>query len=245
MPHFDFGYSWPWTSGHLILAAATCLVYVVARARKWPVWISYTLVAVTVWALLGFLTVRLAFRFNAPLQIPTSTFLASGAGKVLDMGCGSGRSTLMVLLDRPGTTVASLDNFSADYIDDAPGKLRSNLRAAGVESRARIQRGDMRAMPLEAGSFDAVVSTYAIDHLDADGSSKALAEVERVLRPGGEFLIMVMNRDVWMNVAFGPLLHGHGASKPNWRAKIERAGLSVVEEGTLPGTRFLLCRKGG
>lgn len=245
MPHFDFGYSWPWTYGHLILAAATCLVYVVAKARKWPGWIGYALAGVTVWALFGFLTVRLAFRFNDPLQIPTKAFLASGTGKVLDMGCGSGRSTLMVLLERPGTTVVALDNFSAEYIDDAPGKLRANLRAAGVEGRTRIQPGDMRAMPLEAGSFDAVVSTYAIDHLEGDGPAKALAEVERVLRPGGEFLIMVMNRDVWMNVAYGPLLHGHGAARPDWRANIERAGLRVVEQGTLPGTQFLLCRKAG
>jgi SAM-dependent methyltransferase len=245
MPQFDFGYSWPWTHGHLIVAAVACLVYVVARARRWPVWSAYVLGAVTVWAIAGFLIVHFAFRFNAPLQIPTKAFLASGTGKVLDMGCGSGRSTLMVLLERPGTTVVALDNFSAEYIDDAPVKLRANLRAGGVEGRARIQPGDMRAMPFESESFDAVVSTYAIDHLGTDGSNKALAEVERVLRPGGEFLIMVMKRDVWMNVAFGPLLlHQHGA-QPNWRAKIEKAGLSVVEEGALPGTLFLLCRKAG
>ena len=44
-------------------------------------------------------------------------------------------------------------------------RLLSNLKAAGVEQRATIQTGDMRKLPFEAATFDAVVSTYAVDHL--------------------------------------------------------------------------------
>lgn len=246
MPHYDFGYTWPWNYGHLVLASITCLAAIVARRRRWPAWIFYALAGVTTWGVIGFLTVQFAFRMNQPLELPTSAFLTSGKGKVLDMGCGSGRSSLMVLLARPGTTVVALDNFSADYIrDNGPDLLRANMRAGGVESRVQVQPGDMRAMPLGSGTFDAVVSTYAIDHLGASGEVKALAEAERVLRPGGEFLLMVMKRDVWMNVAYPPLLamHGHLSSGPSWRRKIEAAGLIVVEEGTLPATSYYLCGK--
>ncbi len=248
MPPVDFGYTWPWTHGHLVLAALAGAVWLLAWWRKWAVWIRLPLAAFTIWAAVGFLIVCFVLRMNEPLALPTSTFLASGTGKVLDMGAGSGRATLMVLLSRSGTTVVALDNFSAAYIkDNGPEKILSNMRAAGVEQRVRVQPGDMRQMPLESGSFDAVVSSYAIDHLGSQGAAKALAEAERVLRPGGEFLLLVLHGDLWMTVAYPPLvlrgLHGGGALRVNWRTRLERAGLPVVEEGALPATKFFLCRK--
>ncbi len=248
MPPLDFGYTWPWTHGHLVLAALAAPVWLLARWRKWPVWIRLPVAAFTIWAVAGFLIVHFAFRMNEPLALPANAFLASGAGRVLDMGAGSGRATLMVLRSRPGTTVVALDNFSAAYIkDNGPEKILSNMRAAGVEQRVRVQPGDMRQMPLESGSFDAVVSSYAIDHVGSQGATKALAEAERVLRPGGEFLLLVLHGDLWMTVAYPPLvlhgLHGGGALRVNWRTRLERAGFQVVEEGALPVTKFFLCRK--
>lgn len=248
MAPLDFGYTWPWTHGHLVLAALAASGWLLARWRKWPVWMRLPLAAFTIWAVAGFLILLFAFRMNEPLALPTSAFLASGAGKVLDMGAGSGRATLMVLLSRPGTTVVALDNFSAAYIkDNGPEKILSNMRAAGVEQRVRVQPGDMRQMPLESGSFDAVVSSYAIDHLGSQGAAKALAEAERVLRPGGEFLLLVLHGDLWMSFAYPPLVlhgrHGRDALRVNWRTRLERAGFHLVEEGALPATKFFLCRK--
>jgi SAM-dependent methyltransferase len=242
---FDFGYAWPFTYGHLFLALIAGSAGIVARIRRWPRWVIGALALVSLWAFAGFFVVRFAFLINKPLELPTRSFLASGAGTVLDMGCGSGRATLMVLLGRPHANVVALDNFSADYIRNARENLQSNVRAAGVERRVRLQPGDMRNMPFESGSFDGVVSTYAIDHLDSAGRARALAEAERVLRPGGQFLVFIMNADAWTGFAapWGLLRHGHGKLQPNWRGDLQRAGLTVVEEGTLPATRWFLCRK--
>jgi len=43
-----------------------------------------------------------------------------------------------------------------------------------------------------------VVSAAAIDHLNREGVERTLAEVSRVLRPDGQFLLMVVNPDVWV-----------------------------------------------
>ena len=96
---------------------------------------------------------------------------------LLDLGAGSGRSSIMVLLERPRTTLVALDNFSATYIKDhGPEKLKANLRAAGVDRRAEVVSADMRKLPFPDGSFDALVSTYALDHLPRKDIPGALAE---------------------------------------------------------------------
>jgi SAM-dependent methyltransferase len=105
----------------------------------------------------------------------------------------------------------------------------------------------MREMPFEAGSFDGVVSVAAIDHLNADGIARALAEVARVLRPDGQFLLEVVNPDMWTKIAF-PFMHGHGyfggrTNRDRWRSQLTTAGLTVVEEGTQPAVLYFLAEK--
>jgi ubiquinone/menaquinone biosynthesis C-methylase UbiE len=118
------------------------------------------------------------------------------------------------------------------------------LKAAGVDQRSTIQTGDMRKLPFEAATFDAVVSTYAIDHLGRNGITAALSEAARVLKPGGEFLMMVIMKDRWLNFSFGPLLAHFGPrSATAWTAILHDAGFQVVEQGTRPGTLYLLARK--
>jgi len=92
-----------------------------------------------------------------------------------------------------------------------------------------------------------VVSAAAIDHLNREGVERTLAEVSRVLRPDGQFLLMVVNPDVWVRVAL-PFLHGHGyfgaPSFPDrWRSQLAAAGLSVIEQGTQPATLYFLAEK--
>ena len=120
------------------------------------------------------------------------------------------------------------------------------MKIAGFEGRAKVQRGDMRKMPLADAAFDGVVSAYAIDHLNGEGVRQSLGEVLRVLKPGGEFLLMVINRDVWVRFTY-PLLHGHyygqAPAGERWKRRLNEAGFVIIEEGTPPGTLYLLCRK--
>lgn len=244
---YNFGYDWPWTYGHVIPAAVFALAGVVAWKLKWRRWTLALFVFLTLWSLAGLAIVHGPFRINSPLRMPTQSFMTSGAGRVLDAGAGSGRSALMVLLERPRTTVVALDLFNASYIDDSLGRLRENARIAGVEQRLEAQTGDMRAIPQPDGSFDGAVSAYALDHLRYDDAGKAAAEVARILKPKGEFLFLTMNRDIWMRTAyplfFAHTYYGQATVVKRWREQFAKAGLEVVEEGTAPGTLYILCRK--
>ena len=240
----DIGYTWPWTHGHLIVVVLAAAALWLAVRRRWHVSAAIVIGAVLAWAVAAFLVVQLVFRFNDVHALPTAAFLPSGAGHVLDLGAGSGRSSIMVLRERPRATLVALDNFSADYIrGHAPQKTEANLRAAGVDRRAVVQAGDMRQLPFPDASFDAALSAYAVDHLDREGVTRTLAEAARVLKPRGQILVQVMYPDAWMRFAYGPLMmHGARAEQmePRWRSFLERAGFDVVETGKAPASLHLL-----
>jgi SAM-dependent methyltransferase len=244
---YDFGYEWPWVWGHaigaLVFALLACALWAFARRR-----LSVVAAALAVWALAGVVIVNVVFAFSRPIPLPTQRFLEAGRGRVLDAGAGSGRSTLMVLLARPAATVTALDIFGAEYgiAGNTPERLRANARAAGAESRLEVQVGDMRTMPFPPAAFDGAVSAFAIDHLSRPDVERTLAEMARVVRPGGDFLLLVINQDGWIRTAF-PFLAHHGyfggrANPDRWRALLAAASFDVVEQGTTPGTLYFLAR---
>ena len=246
---YDFGYGWAWNYGHLIAVVSFGALTVLAWRRLWPRWVGVLSVALAVWGVAGFVIVQMVIRVNLPLELPTERFLADGPVQVLDAGAGSGRSSLMVLLARPDSRVLALDLYSGYYgiADNKPERLFANAARAGVEDRIEARVGDMRAMPLDDDSLDAAVSAYAIDHLNQEGVRRSLAEIQRVLRPNGQFLLMVINPDVWIRTAYPFFVH-HGYFGPRtdpqrWHSDLTSAGFEIVEQGTTPGTLYLLARK--
>ena len=246
---YDFGYTWFWQYGHLVPMALFGALAAAGWRWKWKRWVQALSLVGVAWSGAGLAIVQTVMRLNTPMELPTASFFASGQGRVLDVGSGSGRSTIMVALARPAAEVVALDRFAQGYgiEQNGPARLGANLRAAGVEKRVKIQEADMRQMPFADGSFDAAVSAYAIDHLGREGFQKALGEVSRVLRPGGEFLFFTINRDWWVKVAY-PFLHGgyYGPTPAaeRWRAALTASGaFEVVEQGTQPGTMYFLVRK--
>jgi hypothetical protein len=65
-----------------------------------------------------------------------------------------------------------------------------------------------------------------------------------VVKPGGEFLLMVIGKEPWAQFAFGPLLaHGGPRSPEWWTSQMQDAGFEVSEHGTRPLTLYLLARR--
>jgi SAM-dependent methyltransferase len=247
---YDFGYMWPITRGHFLVFLAFGSVAAVCAWRGWPRWLTVLISAVAAWGLAGALIMHYAIEINAPMTMPTDRFLASGGGNVVDLGAGSGRATLMVLMSRPRTVVTGLDRYSGFYgiVDNSPDRLRANARRAGVEERLRVQVGDMRELPFTDGEFDGALSVAAMDHLRSDDIPRALTETLRILKPGGEFLFVTINSDFWVKLAFPTALHGHGywewkANEDLWRGLMTRAGFDVVEVGARPATMYFLAKK--
>jgi SAM-dependent methyltransferase len=240
---YDFGYSWPLRYAMLAPVLVAGMLAAIAMWRSWPRWVLVPLALVAIWG--GAAVVVLNLMLGRPMSLPTERFLTSGSGRVLDVGAGSGRAAIGVLLARPQTTAVGVDIYSGYWgIDDnTPARFMNNARIAGVAERASAQAGDMRELPFGDGEFDAVVSSYAIDHLRRAERSKAIAEVARVLKPGGEFLLMVVQVD-WRTWLVSPPLAHHPSQDPEpWRGWLRENGFSLQEEGTRLATLYFLAKK--
>ncbi len=176
---YDFGYSWPVAWGHAVPAVVFAVLLGLALWRHWPAWLAAIFGVVTAWAVTAVFAIQVLLGINLPVRIPSAQFMPGGAGRVLDIGAGSGRATIGLLLARPGLRVTAVDIYSGYYgIDDnTPGRLLENARRAGVGDRVEVKVGDARQLPFEAATFDGAISTYAIDHMNWQGTTDAVQEV--------------------------------------------------------------------
>ena len=103
--------------------------------------------------------------------------------KILDVGCGTGVLTRMALdIAGPGG--------SAVGIDPASKMIRvSRETAARLGSQAEFKVAAIEALPFPDASFDGVVSSLMLHHLPPETKRQGLAEVLRVLKPGGRLVI--------------------------------------------------------
>ena len=249
---YDFGYPWPITWIHLIPLVLGLAALVLGFRLHWRRWLVVLSGVIGVWGAVGLvLTHTMMGGLNAPQRLPSERFLASGQGRVLDVGAGSGRALIGLLLARPQATGTALDIYTGFFgvADNTPERMMRNARIAGVADRADTVKADATKMPLPDASYDAAISSYAIDHMGREGTPKAIKEVARVLKPNGEFLLEIVNPDAWTTVMM-PIPHlglnAHFRPDPaRWRAMLKDAGFEVLEEGTAPATLYWLARKQG
>lgn len=240
---YDFGYDSLVRSGMGIPALVAGAIAALAWWRTWSRWVLIPAAAVALWSVVALLVLNAML--NTPMQLPTDRFMASGSGRVLDVGAGSGRAAIGVLLARPRATAVGVDIYSGYWgIDgNTPERFMVNARIAGVAERASAQVGDMRQLPFGDSEFDAVVSSYAVDHLGRNDRPKGLAEIARVLKPNGELLLLLVHVD-WRTWLVSPILAHHPSVNAGaWRTLLQDAGFSVEEEGTPFTTLYFLARK--
>jgi ubiquinone/menaquinone biosynthesis C-methylase UbiE len=244
---YDFGYPWWLVNGHLIPLALFASLIGVAVWRKWPWWLSVVFGGIALWAIASFAFLQL-LRF--PAALPSDHFLASNNGRLLDVGAGSGRLAIGVLQARSNVRATALDIYTGFFgiVDNTPARLMANARVAGVADRLDWKVGDMRHMPIGDAEYDAVASSYAMDHVGLEGAAQAVHETARVLKPGGEFLLMLVNTDGWVRLV--SLLPHHSMEHPavniaRWRTLLQASGFEVLEHGTRPATLYFVSRKRG
>jgi len=107
--------------------------------------------------------------------------LAAGQ-RLLDLGCGTGTLALMAQRRYPAATVIGVDGDPTIL-----AIARRKARQAGLP--VQLDEGLAYALPYADEAFDAVVSTLTFHHLTPDQQVRTLAEVRRVLRPGGRLVI--------------------------------------------------------
>jgi SAM-dependent methyltransferase len=132
-----------------------------------------------------------------------------GDERVLDVGCGRGLFLVGAAkrLDKGGKAVGVDVWNAADLSGNSPDATLENARLEGVGDRVEVKTGDARRLPFPDGTFDAVVSRAALHNIyDAGERSKAVAEVARVLKPGGRVLIV----DIRHTGEYAETLRRHG-----------------------------------
>lgn len=101
---------------------------------------------------------------------------------VLDLGCGTATLTILIKKMRPQAQVTGLDG-DPKILEIARGKV------SGANVDIDLDTGMAFALPYPDASFDRVLSSLVFHHLTRDDKGKALQEIMRVLRPGGELHI--------------------------------------------------------
>ena len=137
------------------------------------------------------------------------------SGRVLDAGCGTGGFLARLREARPDLRPIGLE--------------WSPLAAprAAAKSRAPITRGSVNALPFASASFDSVLSADVLCHGAVDPVS-ALAELRRVLRPGGR-LIINMPAYAWMLSAHDRQVHNvRRQTASQTRAMLAEAGFTRI-----------------
>ena len=106
--------------------------------------------------------------------------------RVLDLGCGEGRHVHGLYME-DGLSVVGLDIHEPSL-----QKAREGLSVLDTDtttSKATFMRGNALALPFDDDSFDAVICSEVLEHIDP--FHKVLAEIRRVLKPDGVFAASV------------------------------------------------------
>jgi SAM-dependent methyltransferase len=154
--------------------------------------------------------------------------------RVLDAGTGFGRHAFE--LARQGARVVALDQ-AADEVTGTRDTLAAMVDAGEVRADrcAGVLRGDATRLPFRDASFDAVITSEVLEHIADD--TVAIAELVRVLRPGGVFAATVPSwlpeKVNWMisNEYHAPsAVGGHVRiySSAELKAKLRAAGLTLA-----------------
>ncbi len=109
---------------------------------------------------------------------------------VLDLCCGPGRHSVRLALRGHHVTGVDISAYNLE---------KAAERAAEFAVDVTWCEGDMRATGLGESSQDAAINMFtAFGFFDDAGNQRVLEEVARVLRPGGRFLVDLVNRDSLM-----------------------------------------------
>jgi SAM-dependent methyltransferase len=125
-----------------------------------------------------------AYRYEAePFVFSLAQFTRFSGKRILEVGVGAGA-------DHVQWARAGCDCYGVDLTQAAIDTTRAHLAVHGLTSN--LQKANAEALPFERNFFDVVWSFGVIHH--AEHPERVIAEIHRVLAPGGKFRGMMYNR---------------------------------------------------
>lgn len=109
-------------------------------------------------------------------------------GVLADIGCGPGRLTILIAQRHRNLHVVGLDTA-----DEMIRAAVVNASSEGLADRVEFREGDVGDLPMPTGALDFAISTFSLHHWPHP--DRGLAEIHRVLQPGGQLVLFDLRRD--------------------------------------------------
>ena len=198
-----------------------------------------------IWAGKGYLFFTKLFGFTQPFYERALGGLAvDGAASILDLGCGPGVLAFALAKRLPPAAIVHGIDLSEDQIRYA------GEQAATAPVSMHFSVGSMDELPFPDRSMDLVITSMALHEAAPAVRPRTIAEVARVLKNGGRFLLVDWSRPrfgFWAAVWLPFLLFGKN-NRDNWNNAYKEYcrdhGLELVEDAYINSlTRRQLFRK--
>ncbi|MCP2028995.1 tRNA (cmo5U34)-methyltransferase [Flavobacterium sp. HSC-32F16] len=153
-------------------------------------------------------------KVSLELITEASKRIVPNAAHVLDIGCGAGNYTLMML--------SKLPNLNCTLVDLSLPMLDKAFERVSMETKGKVEikQGDIREVSLEENSFDIILAGAVLHHLRDDQDwETTFTKIFKVLKSGGCFMISdlitqdteLLNEYTWQR--YGEYLEGIGGAE--------------------------------
>ena len=142
------------------------------------------------------------------------------APRILDCGTGTG-AFLSAFAD---AATGTPDLHGVDISEAMLDRARSSFLSRG--HHAEFRQGEVTQLPYSENSFDLVLAAHVIEHVP--NPQLALAEMRRVLKPGG-LIVLCVTRDTMMGRAIQLLWRTHRVNESQMKHWLFKSGFSAVQ----------------
>jgi ubiquinone/menaquinone biosynthesis C-methylase UbiE len=183
---------------------------------------------------------RAAFGLRWELPPLLKAVAIHAGSQCLEIGTGLGWGTVGLLRTGNASVVTT------DCEDAILERARGFVRRQHPGARVKFARVDAKALPFLRERFDVVLSLYVLHH--ADGYRRAIAEIARVLRPGGCLLLIDLMRPRFLPSLPASMAPEGVLTKGEWHEAFTSSGFTITQWqtryllGPLPRCSVVACR---